>query len=356
MDPPPPGTTNATDMLVELSKFEIFDPASCSWPTFAERLQNHFELYNVSTEKRVRILIARLSITMYEKLRELCEPVAPLNKTFEELSAIVAKHCDPYSNKFKERVKFARRFQRAKEDVLEYATELQSWAKNCKFPDSWLHEALITQFLNGIRSEFLRTKLFALEECDFHNLVRFAIDIESTPAYAIDIAAAAQAKSADVVKQKPTTQAQLSDGSSRINTNHRTSKGPSEEVVGSKYFKSRPKSSAYKNKKPITPAPQASSQTMARKNLQNKNTNTNQTTKTPKNKLKLQNKNQFKNQPKPQFVKNSQSSIRQFGDDIKDVLRNQFKDLHKHEYSNQNYKKGKGASSTFVPRNSLGFR
>lgn len=177
-------STNSNDWLAEFSKFEPFNPTTCSWPAYAERMLNYFELYNVPNDKRGRILVDRINNATYEKLRELCEPVLPMHKPFDELSEIMEKHFNPYSNKFRERVKFTRRVQRAKENTQKYGSELKKWGKNCKFPEFYFQEALITQFLNGIRSEQLRTKLIEMNETDFDKIVETAFNLEAvmTPA------------------------------------------------------------------------------------------------------------------------------------------------------------------------------
>lgn len=167
-----------SDVLPEFSSFEAFDPATCSWPTYVERLQNHFELYDVPDNKRVRILIDRIGNAIYEQLRKLCAPDNPLTKTSHELLELLSRYFQPPANKFKERIKFHRRVMRADETLQEYAAELRQAAQNCEFPADWLSDALRTQFTHGIRNNFLRGKLYELEEVDFDKVLEFATSVE----------------------------------------------------------------------------------------------------------------------------------------------------------------------------------
>lgn len=403
-DPPPPGTLAApTSILQELSKFEPFDETTCSWPDFAERLQEHFELFNVPSEKRVRIFIDRISNATYEKLRGICKPIPPLEKPLDELWQIMDRYFNRYWNAFRERVKFIRRDQRAHESILKYALELKRWSKNCRFPEPWAEEALITQFMNGIRSDEIRKKLFRLEDSNFDQMVELASNIEAMQASlkasadeAAAVNAAAETTAAtDVNPVNAASPANAGTGSGEVSTSNAMEvDASSDAVVCYNCFVPGHKSPACQLKKkkparkkrvnknppdasnPVTnttnnaptrpnpPANQSKNKPMNKKPVTNQsktqgmNKNTNQVKKQNPNQFKFQNKSQFKNQyrsqPKP-FLNYSNEPGGYF-DDFKNVLRNQYKDLHKKEYSNQSYNNdhsNRYPSSTYQPNKSL---
>lgn len=382
-DPPPPGTMinlSPADILREFSKLQPFDLTTSSWPDYAEHLEEYFELYNIPRNKRVRILIDRISNATYEKLREICKPVAPLDKSYEELMEIMEKNFNKYSNKFRERVKFTRRVQRAHESILKYATALKKWSKNCKFPEPWWQEALVSQFINGIRSDLIRMKLFELGVDDFDQIVDFACNMESMQdsiKSAIDDAAEAAVSK---IAEKESVQAQtsvvekLGESSNVVvcfscfEPGHKTS-----ACELGKWKTAAPEAQATKdnaaNKNPSTGTSlnqlsnQSKNQPATKYQPVNKNQPTyptkNQVKKQGANQFKFQSKNQFKNRNKSQFKKPPANfggqPVGQYGNDFQNLLRNQFKDLDKKEYSNQNYT-NRSVSSTYQPNTSLFYR
>lgn len=182
-EPQPPGISatngsNHADASSDVSKFEAYDPANCSWRSYAERLLNHFDLYDVPDEKRVRILIDRIGNATYEQLRKLCEPDSAGSKTSVELFELLSRHYDPPSNKYRERIKFLRRIQRPTESMHDFGMELRKAAKNCEFPLPWLPEALRTQFTHGIRNDALRSKLYEMEEINFDKVLDLAASVD----------------------------------------------------------------------------------------------------------------------------------------------------------------------------------
>lgn len=187
IEPQPPGTAtvnieeNPSEVSNEFSPFEAFNPAICSWRNYAERLQNHFELYDVPDDKRVRLLIDRVGSATYEQLRKLCAPDNPLTKTADELFGMLFSYFHPPTNKYMERIRFHRRVMRPDEPMQDFAADLRKMAEGCEFPDYWLSEALRTQFTHGIRNNELRKKLYQMEQVDFDKMLEFAASVKLPP-------------------------------------------------------------------------------------------------------------------------------------------------------------------------------
>lgn len=306
VEPQPPGTAtlimeNLSEVPTEVSHFEPFDPAICSWRNYAERLQNHFELYDVPNNKRVRLLIDRIGNATYEQLRKLCAPDNPLTKTAEELFELLFSYFHPPTNKYMERVKFHRRVMRPDETIQEFADELRKMAEGCEFPEYWLSEALRTQFTHGVRNHELRNKLYQMEPIDFDQMLEFAATVKLPPS----------------APKKP----------------HPT---PPKAPKAAKVAKKAPPAQSPSAPTPKPAAPQAKKRVQAK-----------QVKKNPPTKNAPQFKAPFNNQSRPQFRKNPPWQ------DYDDGYGSSYGNQYRNDYSNSNQK---FVESTFKPNDSLFYR
>ena len=60
----------------------------------------------------------------------------------------------------------------------KFAAELKKLSQHCQFPQEWLPDALITQFIVGIRNEDLSLKLIQEQFSEFPKTVEFAVTFE----------------------------------------------------------------------------------------------------------------------------------------------------------------------------------
>lgn len=68
-----------------IGKFPRFYSRFDDWQLFIERLESLFEINDIFEEKKTAHLITAIDERAYQALRDLCEPMLPKNKTFEEL-------------------------------------------------------------------------------------------------------------------------------------------------------------------------------------------------------------------------------------------------------------------------------
>jgi len=152
---------------------EVFDPKVCSWSTYFRKLKNKFTLHNLPEDKKVLLLLDSIGLDTYAKLKDLCQPQNPDEKTFSELESILSNYFEPSPNIYAEHYTLYKRMQQD-ETVSEYAAKLKCLTKHCKFPAMWLQEALITQLIVGIRNEDLRMKLMQETFETFEKSIEFA--------------------------------------------------------------------------------------------------------------------------------------------------------------------------------------
>ncbi|XP_055525288.1 spastin isoform X5 [Wyeomyia smithii] len=65
------------------------------WQLFKEQLEEWFKSANVEATKKVSILVNCLSARTYKLLRDLCTPIVPAEKTYEQLCQFLASHFTP---------------------------------------------------------------------------------------------------------------------------------------------------------------------------------------------------------------------------------------------------------------------
>ena len=79
-------------------------------------------------------------------LRDLCSPVNPKDKTFEQLSELLQQHFKPKRLEVAESYRFHRCFQEENESVSVYSARLRHLASTCNFGE-FLNRSLRDQFV-----------------------------------------------------------------------------------------------------------------------------------------------------------------------------------------------------------------
>ena len=83
-------------------------------------------------ERKVAVLIILVGQEAYKILKDLCDPVLPESRSYEELCEILKKEFAPRVSIFKERIEFYYLKQAEKESVHEWFARIKSKASNCK--------------------------------------------------------------------------------------------------------------------------------------------------------------------------------------------------------------------------------
>ena len=110
-----------------LGKVESFDPELEEWPQYVERLEHFFEANGVtgddSMAKQHSTFLSVIGPAPYKLLRSLLSPERPNEKTFEELTAVLANHYSPPPSEVMQRYRFNSRSREPGESVATYMAE-----------------------------------------------------------------------------------------------------------------------------------------------------------------------------------------------------------------------------------------
>ena len=108
-----------------------FDPSTETFTVYSERLDQFFVANNIGSypasaseeviaaaeKKKVAVMISVIGKKTYGVLRDLCSPVNPRDKTFEQLSELLQQHFKPKRLEVAESYRFHRCFQEENESV-----------------------------------------------------------------------------------------------------------------------------------------------------------------------------------------------------------------------------------------------
>lgn len=157
-----------------------FYNAGDDWQVFTERLEQFFEINDVADEKKRAILLTSISDDVYKTLRDVCHPVLPKNKTFDELCALLNKQFVKKTSVFRERVTFYNAKQMKDESIASWFARIKKLSVDCKFGDRF-NDILLDRFISGLKSSVILERLCEEDEdkLTLQGAVEIAITKES---------------------------------------------------------------------------------------------------------------------------------------------------------------------------------
>lgn len=152
------------------------------WLVFTERLEQFFEINDVADEKKRAILLTSISDDVYKTLRDVCHPLLPKNKTFDELCQLLNKQFVKKTSVFRERVTFYNVKQMKDENIANWFARIKKLSVDCRFGDRF-DEILLDRFISGLRSSVILERL--CEEDEDKLTMKSAVEIAITKESAI---------------------------------------------------------------------------------------------------------------------------------------------------------------------------
>lgn len=121
------------------------------WNVYEERLEQFFVVNEIPEDKWTAVLISCIGRDTYKDLRDLCHPLRPKDKTFEELCVELRKHYNRQICIFRERAQFYTARQRPDESINSWYARIKSLSVDCKFHQH-LESVLLDKFVTGLKS------------------------------------------------------------------------------------------------------------------------------------------------------------------------------------------------------------
>lgn len=147
------------------------------WQVFTERLEQFFEINDVVEDKKKAILITSIGDDIYKTLRDVCHPVLPKNKTFDELCELLNKQFVVKTSVYRERYNFYNSKQMGGESVANWFARIKKLSIDCKFGDRF-DGILLDRFISGLKPSPILDRL--CEEDDEKLTLQSAVEIAIT--------------------------------------------------------------------------------------------------------------------------------------------------------------------------------
>ncbi|CAH2100780.1 unnamed protein product [Euphydryas editha] len=166
-----------------IGKIEPFSVESQNWDSYVRRLKQFITLNSIDDGLKVATLLTLVGGECYNLLCDLCSPDHPEDKEFDELVELLKHHLEPEKSEIAERHIFRQRTQLQGESIRLYLQGLKHLAKTCNFGSN-LEENLRDQFVSGLYSEEMRSRIFAEKNIDYKRAVELASALEAAERHA----------------------------------------------------------------------------------------------------------------------------------------------------------------------------
>ncbi|XP_047037595.1 uncharacterized protein LOC124642891 [Helicoverpa zea] len=167
-----------------IGKIHVFDlDGGENWPAYVRLVEQFILLNDIKDNLRVATLVTHVGAPTYRLMCDLSAPDNPENKTFTALVELVKNHLEPKRSEIAERHVFRQRRQGEGESINVFLQKLKHLATYCNFGDQ-LEVNLRDQFVSGLRSEEIRSRLFAETTLDYKKAVGLALALEAAEQHA----------------------------------------------------------------------------------------------------------------------------------------------------------------------------
>lgn len=171
-----------------IGKVKSFNIGTQNWDTYVRRVKQFMALNAIKSELHVATLVTVVGADCYDLMCDLCSPIQPESKTFDELVKLVKDHLEPERSEIAERHIFRQRKQQQGESIRSYLQSLKHLAKTCNFGEK-LEENLRDQFVSALYSEEMRSRLFSEKNIDYKRAVELALALEAAERHASEACA-----------------------------------------------------------------------------------------------------------------------------------------------------------------------
>ncbi|KAK9729698.1 hypothetical protein QE152_g15797 [Popillia japonica] len=197
---------DAVHSIHTVFSIETFD-TSKKFDGWLMRLESAFNVFAAAPNKKAAYLLHYMGPEAYDVLCDKTSPETPDTRTYEQLVNTMKLHYNPEPLEIAENFRFIQRKQHEGESAREYLTALQKMATTnfrfiqrkqhegesareyltalqkmattCKFGD-YLKKVLRNQFVFGLRTQNIQSRLLEQKELDIEKAVDIAVSMETS--------------------------------------------------------------------------------------------------------------------------------------------------------------------------------
>lgn len=167
--------TNVTSSVGQMTEFNLKHDDFNAW---SERFELYIMLNEINKHKKKLMFLTLLGNEGYSLMRDLCMPMKPVEKSYDDLKTLLLNYINPKPNVITERYKFKERKQLNNETIVQFVTALKKMSEYCEFAVS-LDSALRDQLIWGLKDQNIKKRLLSEELLTFKKCVEMSIAMEA---------------------------------------------------------------------------------------------------------------------------------------------------------------------------------
>ncbi|UYV64552.1 K02A2.6-like, partial [Cordylochernes scorpioides] len=149
-----------------------------TFDTFYERLEQFLILEEAGDEKKKAYLLTLMGSKTYGVLKNLCSPILPKDKTFDNLINILKRHFSPKRSIVVERFIFFKRMQLKEESISDYLVEIKRLASSCNF-GNFLEDSLRDKMVCGLYNAKIQNRILSEGDISLAKVIEIALSMEA---------------------------------------------------------------------------------------------------------------------------------------------------------------------------------
>ncbi|XP_047995717.1 uncharacterized protein K02A2.6-like [Leguminivora glycinivorella] len=164
-------------MAVNYVNYHIEPFDGRDFDTFELQLQCLISLNNVPEDKKVALLITKVTPKVLETLNHMCAPAKPTEKSFADLIKLLEDRYNKSTSVPVDRAEFRKCNQKAEESIEEYIIRLKKAAKKCNFKD--FKDQVKEKLIDGVYSSIVKFELLKNGNQTLEELTTLARTVEA---------------------------------------------------------------------------------------------------------------------------------------------------------------------------------
>ncbi|UYV60521.1 hypothetical protein LAZ67_1001407, partial [Cordylochernes scorpioides] len=159
-------------------QFKEYNEETETFETFYERLEQFLILEEAGDEKKKAYLLTLMGSKTYGVLKNLCSPILPKDKTFDNLIDILKRHFSPKRSIVVERFIFFKRMQLKEESISDYLVEIKRLASSCNF-GNFLEDSLRDKMVCGLYNAKIQNRILSEGDISLAKVIEIALSMEA---------------------------------------------------------------------------------------------------------------------------------------------------------------------------------
>ncbi|UYV80200.1 K02A2.6-like, partial [Cordylochernes scorpioides] len=159
-------------------QFKEYNEETETFETFYERLEQFLILEEAGDEKKKAYLLTFMGSKTYSVLKNLCSPILPKDKTFDNLIDILKRHFSPKRSIVVERFIFFKRMQLKEESISDYLVEIKRLASSCNF-GNFLEDSLRDKMVCGLYNAKIQNRILSEGDISLAKVIEIALSMEA---------------------------------------------------------------------------------------------------------------------------------------------------------------------------------